>query len=154
MRTDTPQTALQAVAWRRLLVSGWPWRSAGYLLTTLPLAVAALAGLAVPAVPWLVLAARMGGSYQAGLIVLLVLLGAAMIPALGPVIAVPLAGLERRRLRMVDTRAVGPVHRTAAADGTGRRPTGRCHGCVPATPSRPPGERSATPACWPRWRRR
>ena len=122
MRTGTPQTALQAVAWPRLLVSGWPWRSAGYLLTNLPLAVAALAGLAVPAVPWLVLAARLeAGSYQAGPIVLLALLGAVLIPAFGPLIAVPLAGLERRRLRMVDTRAVGPVHRTAAADGPAHR---------------------------------
>jgi signal transduction histidine kinase len=115
MRTGTPQTALQAVAWPRLLVSGWPWRSAGYLLTSLPLAAAALAGLAVPAVPWLVLAARLAaGSYQAGPIVLLVLLGAVLIPAFGPLIAVPLARAERGRLRMVDARAAGPAHRTAA----------------------------------------
>ena len=47
MRTGSPQTALQAVTWRRLLVSSWPWRSAGYLLTTLPVALAAFAGLAI-----------------------------------------------------------------------------------------------------------
>ena len=118
MRTGTPQTALQAVAWPRLLVSVWPWRSAGYLLTNLPLAAAALVGLAVPAVPWLVLAARLGaGSYQVGPIVILVLLGAVLILAFGPLIAVPLAGLERSRLRMVDVRVAGPAHRTAAADG-------------------------------------
>jgi hypothetical protein len=118
MRTGNPQTALQAIAWPRLLVSGWPWRSAGYLLTNLPLAAAAIAGLAVPAVPWLVLAARLGaGSYQVGPIVILVLLGAVLILAFGPLIAVPLAGLEGRRLRMVDVRVVGPGHRTAAAGG-------------------------------------
>jgi signal transduction histidine kinase len=105
MRIGNPQTGLQAVTWRRLLASSWPWRSAGYLLTTLPTAVAAAAGLAVAAVPWLVLAAQLGaGDYQAGVIVGLPLLGAVLIAALGPVIAAPLAHLERRRLRMVDTR--------------------------------------------------
>ena len=57
MHPARPQTALQAIACRRLLISGWPWRCAGYLLTTLPLALAALAGLTIPAVPWPVLAA-------------------------------------------------------------------------------------------------
>ena len=107
--------ALQAVTWRRLLASSWPWRSAGYLLATLPLAPAAFAGLAIP---WLVLVARLAaGDYQVGMIVVLVLLGAALIAALGPVIASPLAELERRRLRMVDTRPAGSGHRKAAAAG-------------------------------------
>jgi signal transduction histidine kinase len=118
MRTDNPRTALEAVAWRRLLVSSWPWRSAGYLLTTLPLALAALAGLAVLALPWLVLVARLrAGGYQVGMIVGLILLGAGLFAAVGPVIAMPLAGLERRRLRIVDVRPVGSGHREAAAVG-------------------------------------
>jgi signal transduction histidine kinase len=113
MRTGSPQTALEAVTWRRLLVSSWPWRSAGYLLTTLPLALPAFAGLAIP---WLVLVARVAaGDYQVGVIVVLILLGAALTGALGPVIAMPLAQLERRRLRMVDTRPVGSGYRNAAA---------------------------------------
>ena len=115
MHTGDPQTALEAVTWRRLLVSGWPWRSAGYLLTTLPLALAAFAGLAIP---WLVLVARLAaGDYQAGMIVVLILLGAALIAALGPVIAPPLAELGRSRLRMVDARPVSSGHRKAAAAG-------------------------------------
>jgi hypothetical protein len=117
MRTGAPQTALEAVTWRRLLVSSWPWRSAGYLLTTLPLALAAFAGLAIP---WLVLLARVAaGDYQVGVIVVLILLGAALIGALGPLIAMPLAELERRRLRMVDARPVGAGHREPAAGGPG-----------------------------------
>src|SRR5215211_3134371 len=100
MRTGSPQTALQAVTWRRLLLSSWPWRSAGYLLTTLPVALPASAVLAIP---WLVLIARLGaGDYQIGPIVVLTLLGAALLGALGPLIAPPLARLERRRLHMVD----------------------------------------------------
>lgn len=115
VRTGNPQTPLEAVTWRRLPISSWPWRSAGYLLTTLPLALAAFAGLAIP---WLVLVARLtAGGYQVGMIVVLILLGAALIAALGPVIAMPLAELGRRRLRMVDARSVSPGHRKAAAAG-------------------------------------
>jgi signal transduction histidine kinase len=107
MRTGNPQTALEAVTWRRLLVSSWPWRSAGYLLTTVPVALVAAAVLAIP---WLVLVARVAaGEYQVGVIVVLILLG--------PLIAMPLAGLERRRLRMVDTRPIGAGHRNAAPAG-------------------------------------
>jgi signal transduction histidine kinase len=111
---DSPQTALQAAASRRLLVSAWPWRSAGYLLETPPVSVAAAACLAVPAVPWLVLA---GGGYPIGAIVLLVLLGAALIAALGPLIAIPIGALARRRLRMADTRPIYAARPQATAAG-------------------------------------
>jgi signal transduction histidine kinase len=77
----------------------------------------AAAGLAIPAVPWLMLAA---GGYQAGVIVLLVLLGGVLVAALGPLIAIPVAVLGRWRLRMVDARPSGPGHwETAAAAGPG-----------------------------------
>src|SRR6266536_2416763 len=105
MRTGTPQTALEAVTWRRLLISSWPWRSAGYVLVSLPAAAVAAAGLAIPAVPWLMLAA---GGYQAGVIVLLVLLGGVLVAALGPLIAIPVAALGRWRLRLADTQPPGP----------------------------------------------
>jgi signal transduction histidine kinase len=136
VRMGNPQTALEAVTWRRLLVSSWPWRSAGYLLATLPLALAAFAGLAIP---WLVLAARLAaGDYQAGMIVVLVLLGAVLIAALGPVIAMPLAELERRRLRMVDTRPVG----SGRLVGSGRQ------NAVAAGPVTWLRARYAEPAAW------
>jgi len=107
MHTGGPRTALEAVAWRRLLVSIWPWRSAGYLLATLPVALAALVVLAIP---WLVLSARlMAGDDQAAVIVLLALLGVALIATLGPLIAVPLVDVERRRLHMVDARPAVPA---------------------------------------------
>ncbi len=111
MRTPAPRTALEAATWRRLPVSGWPWRSAGYLLATQPVAVVTAACLAVPAVPWLVLAA---GGYQAGAIVLLTLLGAALVAALGPLLSAPLAALARRRLPLVDTRPNMPEIRLSA----------------------------------------
>jgi signal transduction histidine kinase len=113
MRAGNPQTALEAVTWRRLLVSSWPWRSAGYLFTTLPLALPAFAALAIP---WLVLAARLtADNSPVGMIVFLILLGGALIGVVGPLIAMPLADLERRRLRIVDTRPVGSHQRKASA---------------------------------------
>jgi signal transduction histidine kinase len=118
MRTSAPQTALQAVTWRRLLLSSWPWRSAGYVLASLPAAVVAAAGLAVPAVPWLLLLAAAGG-YEPGVIVLLVLLGGVLVAALGPLIAVPVAALGRWRLHMADTRPLDASHRGTAAAGPG-----------------------------------
>jgi signal transduction histidine kinase len=111
---DNPQTALQAAASRRLLVTAWPWRSAAYLLATPPVAVAAAACLAVPAVPWLVLA---GGGYPIGAIVLLVLLGAVLIAALGPMIAIPIGALARRRIRMADPRPIYVARPQSTAPG-------------------------------------
>ncbi|MGD0556632.1 MAG: sensor domain-containing protein [Streptosporangiaceae bacterium] len=99
-----PDTALKAAGSRYLLVSGWPWRSAGYLFATFPAAVVAAAGLAIPAVPWLILA---GGDYQPGVYVALILLGAGLIAALGPLIAVPATVFARGRLRIADTRPAG-----------------------------------------------
>jgi signal transduction histidine kinase len=115
VRTGNPQTALEAVTWPRLLISSWPWRSAGYLLTTLPLALAAFAGLAIP---WLVLVARLtAGRYEVAVIVGLILLEAVLIAALGPLIAMPLAEVGPRRLRLVDARPVSSGHRKTAAAG-------------------------------------
>jgi signal transduction histidine kinase len=117
VRTRSPQTALEALTWHRLLISGWPWRSAGYLLTNLPSAAVAFVALAIP---WLVLVARLtGDGLQVGTAVALIMLGAALAGALGPLIAAPLAALERKRLRMVDTRPVAARHRQAASAGPG-----------------------------------
>jgi signal transduction histidine kinase len=112
--TGKPRTALEAVTWPRLLVSRWPWRSAGYLLATLPAALVAAVLLAVPAGPWLALAA---GRHQAGAVVLLVLAGAVLVAAAGPLIAVPVAALARRRLRLADLRPARPARPKPAASG-------------------------------------
>jgi signal transduction histidine kinase len=112
MRQGTPDTALKAAGWRFLLVSRWPWRSAGYLCATFPAGAVAAAGLAIPAVPWLVLA---GGGYQPGVIAALILLGAALIAALGPLIAIPATVPARWRLHIADTRPPGDRPRTTPA---------------------------------------
>jgi signal transduction histidine kinase len=108
-----PQTALEAVAWRRLPVSGWPWRSAWYLLAALHAALMAALLLAVSAVPWLVLA---GGRIHGAAIVVLILLGGVLVAALAPLIAVPVAATARWRLSIVDRR---PAERRPREPGTG-----------------------------------
>jgi signal transduction histidine kinase len=112
MRAGAPETALKAAGWRSLLVSRWPWRSAGYLFATLLAGAVAAAALAIPAVPWLLLAS---GSYAPGVAAALILLGAALVTALGPLIAIPATVLARWRLRMADTRPPGDRLRTAPA---------------------------------------
>jgi signal transduction histidine kinase len=109
-----PQTALEALAWRRLPVSGWPWRSFGYLLATLHAALVAAALLAVPTVPWMVLA---GGPFHGVTIALLILLGLVLIAAAGPLIAIPVTATARRRLVIVDRRPAGHTRRVPGGGG-------------------------------------
>jgi signal transduction histidine kinase len=106
------QTGLGAVAWRRLPVSGWPWRSAWYLLATLHAGLVAAALLAVPAIPWFVLA---GNRFQDGTIALLILFGCVLTATLGPLIAIPVAAAARWRLAIVDRRPAGHAQRVPGA---------------------------------------
>jgi signal transduction histidine kinase len=109
-----PQTALEALAWRRLPVSGWPWRSLGYLLATLHAALVAAALLAVPTVPWMVLA---DGPFPVITTALLILLGCVLVVALGPLIAIPVKTTARWRLVIVDRRPAEYAQRMPGADG-------------------------------------
>jgi signal transduction histidine kinase len=121
MPAATPQTAIEAVARRRFLASRWPWRSAAYLLTSVPLVLAAGVPLGLFAIPWFVLLERLttwDGPSPTGL-ALLLLGGALLLGALGPVVAMPLAAVERRRLRLVDSRPVGSGHRRPPGVGLG-----------------------------------
>jgi signal transduction histidine kinase len=142
VRRGRPRTALEALSLRWLPVSGWPWRSAGYLLTTLPMAVPPFVVLAIP---WLVLLARLAaGNYQLGGIVVLVLLGVAMTAAFGPLVAPPLARLERLRLRLVDTRPTGTDDQDPTWPGVGfPRP-----GSEPNRPLSRLRVRYTSPATW------
>jgi signal transduction histidine kinase len=109
-----PQTALEALGWRRLPVSAWPWRSLGYLLATVHAALVAAALLAVPAVPWLVLA---GGRVRGLTIALLIVMGFVLVVAAGPLIAIPVAATARWRLAIVDRRPAEHARRKPAAGG-------------------------------------
>ncbi|WP_433174589.1 sensor histidine kinase [Actinoallomurus sp. CA-150999] len=111
--SSAPRTAFEAMLRRRFLVGGWPWRCLAYLLTAaLPLTVAAVP-VAVLALPLVVATRRATDAHPAPVAVALFgLLGVVLVAGAGPLIAVPLAELERRRLRLVDVRPVASGHRT------------------------------------------
>ncbi|MFC6879833.1 MULTISPECIES: sensor histidine kinase [Actinomadura] len=107
MTSTDPRNPLESVARRRFLISSWPWRSAGYLLTTAGPALAAAVPFAVLALPW---AAALSSRHGFGARTVFAALGALLVAGLGPLVALPLAGVERRRLRLVDTRPVTSGH--------------------------------------------
>ncbi|GAA4495310.1 sensor histidine kinase [Actinoallomurus oryzae] len=117
--SPVPNTALEAVARRRFLLSRWPWRSLGYLLTAAVPVFVAVLPLALLTSPWAValrLATR-DGRPPYGVITSLVALGLLLVVGIGPLVALPLAELERGRLRLVDSRPVASAHRRPPAGG-------------------------------------
>ncbi|GIF18973.1 hypothetical protein Ate02nite_17030 [Paractinoplanes tereljensis] len=117
-----PNTAIEAVARRRFLVSGWPWRAAGYLLTTGPVAIAASVPILLLGLPWAVLIRRVATWDDPSLVQLALLLlgGAVLFAVFGPLVALPVAAVERRRLPIVDTRPIRSGHRPVPAGGVWR----------------------------------
>ncbi|RNL83379.1 sensor histidine kinase [Halostreptopolyspora alba] len=122
---ETPSTPIQAAATRRFLTGGWPWRSAGYLLTTPVTAAVAVGPLAALAGPWAGVAALVltGAPSDAwthpALLALLIATGALLFSGGGPLVTLPLAALERRRLRLVDSRPIDSGHRRPPRPGLG-----------------------------------
>ncbi|GAB3145251.1 sensor histidine kinase [Micromonospora sonneratiae] len=112
---DTPdsRTALEAIGRRRLLRSAWPWRSLAYLVTALPPVFTAVVLMAVLGLPWAVLLRWLGtrADQPLGELLFLALLGTGLIVTVGPLGAMPLAALERSRLRLIDHRPVTAGHR-------------------------------------------
>ncbi|WP_446040251.1 sensor histidine kinase [Streptomyces sp. SID1121] len=96
------ETVWQALARPGYLLTPWPWRTAAYLLSGIP------AGIAVLVVT--------GALAVAGGLLSLVLVGLPLLAllALG---GIPVAGLERHRLRLVDPRPLPDPHRRPAEPG-------------------------------------
>lgn len=92
----------QALRQRRYVLGASPWRAALYLLTSVPLGIATLTALLLLAVA--------GGALS------VVLIGIPLLLTL-VLAGIPLAALERRRLRLLDPRPLPPAHREP--DGTG-----------------------------------
>ncbi|KUP96985.1 hypothetical protein AC529_09330 [Thermobifida cellulosilytica TB100] len=110
-----------ALASPRYLVSGWPWRALGYLVSAPLLLTAALPVLlpvtAGTAVAWAVLARWLSGPW---LSVLVALAGAALVAAVAPVAVAPVTSVERLRLGLVDRRPLPPRPAPSGADGWGQ----------------------------------
>ncbi|WP_232668502.1 sensor histidine kinase [Pseudonocardia sp. TRM90224] len=104
------RTIWEAMARRRFLLTSWPWRGLSYVLST-PL-VSLLVGMAVAAMclPWFYLASRFLRAQPTAPAetVLVGLMGLVVLVAGGPLVAVPVARLERLRLRLVDADPVSP----------------------------------------------
>ncbi|MDA3647117.1 sensor domain-containing protein [Saccharopolyspora indica] len=114
-----PPTALTAVTTRGFLLSGWPWRSAVYLLTGLLPTGAVALPLAACALPWVVLVQRLiAHDYRAlGVLVTGAALTALVVITIGPLWAIVVASAERYRLRLVDRRPARSGHRTPDEPG-------------------------------------
>ncbi|MFI8188508.1 sensor histidine kinase [Streptomyces sp. NPDC085946] len=97
-----PRTVWQALPRPGYLLSAWPWRSAAYLLTGALTGLLALAGIASAAV--------LGG------VLAVVLVGLPLL-VLTALAGLPVAAVERRRLRLVDADPAPGRHRTPAAAG-------------------------------------
>jgi signal transduction histidine kinase len=104
--------------WRaRYLLSTGPWRALLYVLTTVPFA--GLTGFAVGMLilPWLAAGLRLhDGRMLDGPLLFLMVTALVMFAGLGPLIAIPLAAVERGRLGLVDQRPVRSGHRPTAPD--------------------------------------
>ncbi|MFD8275080.1 sensor histidine kinase [Streptomyces flaveolus] len=97
-----PRNVWQAMSRPGFLLSPWPWRAAGYLLTGVPAGVAALVGIVTTAV--------------LGTVLSLVLVGLPLL-LLTALAGLPVARVERRRLRLVDAGPAPDPHRTGAGRG-------------------------------------
>ncbi|NEB13258.1 sensor histidine kinase [Streptomyces coelicoflavus] len=97
-----PRNVWQAMSGPGFLLSAWPWRSAGYLVSGAVTGVVALVGI--------VTAAAVGGA----LAIVLVGLPLLVLTALA---GIPVAQVERHRLRMVDRDPAVDPHRRPAAAG-------------------------------------
>ncbi|MEU6471536.1 sensor domain-containing protein [Streptomyces massasporeus] len=97
-----PRNVWQALSRPGYLLSAWPWRSACHLLTGAVTGAVVLVGL--------VLSAAVGGVLALALVGLPVLLGTALA-------GIPVAALERLRLRLVDAEPAPDPHRSPGEPG-------------------------------------
>ncbi len=98
---------LRALSWRRYLLSSWPWRALAYVYTTCLLLPIIGVGTAMLALPWAAAIGRLSNDGTLDLGLLPWLISSALIAVtIGPLVAMPLAALERQRLGIVDKRPI------------------------------------------------
>lgn len=112
------RTIWESMALRRFLLTGWPWRGLSYVLSTPIVALLAGVPLAALCLPWAYLVLRLAGPEPVALgeVVLAGLAGLLLIVAAGPLVALPVAQVERLRLRLVHAE---PVRRPPATANGG-----------------------------------
>ena len=109
-----------ALRTRRFLLSSWPWRSLLYMVTTVIVAAPVAAVSWLLALPWLVtLSDLRNGQLPHSHTYLLMVVSVVVLALFGPLVAVPLAAIERRRLGLLDPREIRSGHRPAPSDPIG-----------------------------------
>ncbi|GAA0228995.1 sensor histidine kinase [Cryptosporangium japonicum] len=93
---------------RRYLLTAGPWRAIAYLVSTVPVGVAAAVPFGLLGLPVLLAFSRLQPVW--------VVPGVVLVVGLGPLVAVPLAQVERARLRLLGYRGVRSGHRPARAE--------------------------------------
>jgi hypothetical protein len=100
---DHPTDLRKALLWRRYLISTWPWRALAHTLTTVPNA----APVALVALPWFAEASQVAhGHWPAPALTIVTAVAAVLVAMFGPLVAIPLAAVERSRLNIVGPRPV------------------------------------------------
>jgi signal transduction histidine kinase len=88
-----------------------------YVLTTVPIAAPVAGTLSMLALPWLVAGRDLvDGNLPEGPVIFFMVVGAALVAGFGPLVAIPLAALERRRLVLVDARPIRSGHALGPRD--------------------------------------
>lgn len=103
---------------RRYLLGAWPWRSAAFHATTAVIAAPLTFGLTMLLLPLIVSVRRIThGDLPSPAIVFLLVVATAMLLVGAPLVAVPVAALERYRLRLVDPRPLRAARRAGDLAG-------------------------------------
>lgn len=114
MPADQPLHLLDALARPRFLRTAWPWRALLSVCTALPVIAVAVLLLSPLTLSWagVVGNAAHGRFPHSGIVAVLVFV-TAFVLVTGPLLAIPIAALERRRLALVDPRPVASGHQPA-----------------------------------------
>ncbi|MGI5506260.1 sensor histidine kinase [Lentzea sp. CA-135723] len=118
MSVRNARTIWESMAHSRFLLSSWPWRGLAYVLSTPVVSALVSVPVTVLCLPWLYLVFRFIGPtpITLGEIVLVGLGGLLLVVAGGPLAALPVAQVERLRLRLVQADPV-PVPHSARGGG-------------------------------------
>ncbi|OJF11898.1 sensor histidine kinase [Couchioplanes caeruleus] len=105
------QAPLRALLSRRYLVSAGPWRAFAYILTALPIAAPIGAVTALLALPWVTALARLpDGILPDGGMLVFMFVSLVLFAGFGPLVAIPLATVERARIGLIDPRPLPSPH--------------------------------------------
>ncbi len=113
------RTIWESMGLRGFLLTSWPWRGLSYVLSTPIVSALVSVPVTVLCLPWLYLVFRFIGPQPIALgeVVLVALGGLALVVAGSPLVALPVAQVERLRLRLIRADPVSWPHATTRGRG-------------------------------------